>query len=47
MSPTRESTLTFFIMYLSPLKPKSCAGRNSHSVLDNLIIFDRDIYQVK
>ena len=43
-----ETTLTFFVMYLSPLKPKSCAGHNSHdTVSDSLIIFGRDIYQVK
>ena len=47
VSHARETTLTFFIMYLSPLKPISCAGHNSHTVLDNLIIFGRDIYQVK
>ena len=41
MSHARETTL---IMYLSPLKLKSCAGHNSHTVLDNLIIFGRDIY---
>ena len=29
MSRTRETTHTFFVMYLSPLKPKSCAGNNS------------------
>ena len=29
----RETTLTFFIIYLSPLKPKSYAGHNSHTVL--------------
>ena len=27
--------------------PKFCAGHNSHTVWDNLIIFGRDIYQVK
>ena len=27
MLPTRETTLTFFVKYLSPLKPKSCAGQ--------------------
>ena len=43
----RETTFTFFVMYLSPLKSKSCAGHNSHTVLDNLIIFGRYIYQVK
>ena len=47
MLHARETTLTFFIMYLSPLKPKSCAGHNSHTVKDNLIIFGRDAYQVE
>ena len=44
-----KCTLTFSIMYmyLFPLMPKSCAGHNSHTVLDNLIIFGRNIYQVK
>ena len=46
MSHARETTLTFSVMYLSPLKPESCAGHNSPTVSDNLI-FDRDIYQVK
>ena len=27
MSHTRATTLTFFIMYLSPLKPKACAAK--------------------
>ena len=30
-------------MYLPPLKPKSCGGRNSYTVWDNLIIFKRYI----
>ena len=34
-------------MYLSPLMPKSCAGHYSHTVWDNLVIFGKDIYQVK
>ena len=42
MLHARETTLTFFLMYLSPLKPKSCAGYNFHAVRDN-VIFDRDI----
>ena len=43
----RETTINFFLMYLSPLKPKPCAGHNAHTVSDNLIIFGRNIYQVK
>ena len=43
MSFARETTLSFFVMYLSPLKPKSCAGHNSHIVSYNLIILGRDI----
>ena len=31
MTYARETTLTFFIMYLCPLKPKSSAGQNFHS----------------
>ena len=38
MSHARWTTLTFLVMYLSPLKPKYCAGHNSHTVRDNLII---------
>ena len=34
-------------MYLSPLMLKSCAGHNSHTVWHNLIMFGKDIYQVK
>ena len=34
VSRARESTLTFFVMYLSPLKPKSLEGHNSHTVRD-------------
>ena len=30
-------------MYLSPLKPKSCTGYNSHTVRNNLIMFWWDI----
>ena len=41
-----ETTLIFFVMYLSTLKPKSCADHNSPTVWDNLIIFGRDIYKV-
>ena len=47
MSYARETILTFFVMYLSLLKPKYCAGHNSHSVRDNLIIFGKDMYQDK
>ena len=43
----RETSPIFFIMHLSPLKVKSCAGHNSHTILDDLIIFDMDTYQVK
>ena len=39
----RETPLIFFVMYLSPLKPKSYTCHNSHTVSDNLILFDRDI----
>ena len=42
MSCARETTPTVFLMKLSPLKPKSCAGHNSHNVSDNLVIFGRD-----
>ena len=31
-------TLTFSIMYLAPLVPKSCAGHNFYTVRDNLMI---------
>ena len=31
MSHARETTLTFFLMSLPPLKPKSCAGHNFHN----------------
>ena len=44
---TRETTLTFFVIYLYPLKPNSSAGHTSHTVWDNLMIFGRNIYQVK
>ena len=44
MSHARETTLTFIIINLSPLKPKSYAGHNSHTVWESLIIFDRDTY---
>ena len=47
MSRARDTTLNFFIMYLSHLKPKSCAGHNSHTVRDKFIIFGRDMLQVK
>ena len=47
MSRARETTLIFFAIYLSPLKPKSSVGHNSHTVCDYLIVFGRNIYQVK
>ena len=47
VSRAREITLTFFVMYLSSLKPKYCASLNSHTISDNLIIFSGDIYQAK
>ena len=49
MSHARETTLTFFVMYVSSLKPKSCTGHNSHTVSGNLISFDISlhVYQVK
>ena len=28
----QETTFTFFVKYLSPLKPKSCAGNKSNTV---------------
>ena len=43
----KEKQLYFFRMYLTTLKSKSCAAHNSHTVYNNLIIFGRDIYQVK
>ena len=46
MSPASQVTLTFVVMYFYTLKPKSCAGHNSHTVKDNLIIFGRDIWSV-
>ena len=42
MSGARETTLTYFIMQLSPLKPKSCAGHNFYTVQHYLIVFVRD-----
>ena len=36
-----------FIMYLSLLMSKSCAGHNSYTFWDNLIIFGRYIHHVK
>ena len=36
-----------FVMYLFPFKPKSCAGHSSYTVSDNLMIFGRNMYQVK
>ena len=42
MLHARETTPTVFIIWLSALKPSSCAGHNSHTVGVNLIIFGRD-----
>ena len=42
MSRARETTPTFFVMYLSPLKQRSCAGHIFHTVCDNMIIFGGD-----
>ena len=42
MSCARETTL-FLHYVLNPLKPKTCAGHNSHTVGGNLI-FGKDIY---
>ena len=39
----KATTLTFFVMLLSPLKPKSCAGHNSYTVRDNWVIFGRKV----
>ena len=36
-----------FPMYFISPEAESCAGHNSHTASDNLIIFDRDINQVK
>ena len=47
MSRRSETTLIFFVMYLSSLKSKSCAGHKSYTSQDNLIIFGSYIYQVK
>ena len=41
MSSAKETTIIFFVMFLSPLKPKSSTGHKSHTVSDNLILFDR------
>ena len=44
MSPARETTLTFFfVMWLSPLKPKSCVLHNFDTLRHILIIFGRGI----
>ena len=44
MSHARETTLTFvFIMYLSPLNPKSCAFYNFDILRHILIIFGREL----
>ena len=46
----RETTPTSLVMYLSLLNQnfvEASRGHNSHTVSGNLILFDRDIYQVK
>ena len=45
MPRARETALAF--LCLSPLIQKFCAGYNSHTVGDNLIVYGRHIYQVK
>ena len=47
MSRARETTLGLLIMYICPLKLISCAAHNSRTLLDKLVIFDRNIYEVK
>ena len=42
MSYARETTLTLFIMKLSPLKPKSRALRNFDTLRHILIMFGRN-----
>ena len=37
----------FLLHVLISLNAKYCAGHKSHTVIDNLIIFGRDIYQVR
>ena len=46
MFHARKITLTFSVMYLSRLKPKTCAGHNSYTVAYKLIIFGNDICQI-
>ena len=38
----QERQLSLSVIQLSLLKPKSCAGHNTHTVRDNLVIFGRD-----
>ena len=47
MSGAGETTLIYSVMHLSPLELKSCTGYNFHTVRDNLILFGRDMHQVK
>ena len=42
MSRARETTLTFFIMKLPPLKPKSCALHNFDTLRHILIMLGRN-----
>ena len=42
MSCAGETTLTFFVMQLSTLKPKSCALHNFDTLRHILIIFGRN-----
>ena len=42
MSHARETTLTFFIMYLPPLKPNSCALHNFDTLKHILLMFGRN-----
>ena len=42
MPHARETTLTFFIMKLPPLKPKACALHNFDTLRHVLIMFGRN-----
>ena len=42
MSHARETTLTFFLMWLPPLKPKSCVLHNFDTLRHILIMFGRN-----
>ena len=46
MQGARKTTHFRYYVLIS-LKSKSCAGHNSYTVRDNLIIFGRFIYQIK